>query len=353
MTTALIEFLKARLDEDEQLARAAAGQGGERWRYEQWAERDGDSIKPDQILSLGNRVVDVDVPVCLRGDLQAEFEQLERDLAQAPPRRMGPSAFPGVYCGSVFVDRAVIPDGAVRSADRSRWPFTVPAVGQLIDEPLPFRVPVTFLVGDNGSGKSTLVEALAEGFGLDAYGGKAGRRYAPRAESERTPLGEVLKLDLTAAGSRMVRGPRLRKKGFFLRAETAFQMTERLGGRAGYWDEDTAAMSHGEGFLAMFRTMMTEPGFYVMDEPESALSFAASLQLVALMHELGQSGAQVVCATHSPILASTPRADVVEIGEWGFRRSSWHELELVDNWRRYLEAPQAYLRYLIGEQAQR
>lgn len=27
----------------------------------------------------------------------------------------------------------------------------------------------------------------------------------------------------------------------------------------------------------MFRAMVAEPGFYVMDEPESALSFAASL----------------------------------------------------------------------------
>lgn len=257
------------------------------------------------------------------------------------------------YRGGVFVDGAYVSSGAVGSVQRSRWPWSVPAVAQLLDDgPLRFTAPVTFLVGDNGSGKSTLVEAIAEGFGLDSYGGKAGRKYSPHAESTRTPLGEVLRLDLAPAGSRMVQGPRLQKKGFFLRAETAFQLTERLGGRAGYWDEDTTAMSHGEGFLTMFRTMMAEPGFYVMDEPESALSFAASLQLVALMHELGGSGAQVVCATHSPILASTPGADIVEVGEWGFRRSSWSELELVDNWRRYLDTPQAYLRHLIGEQAQ-
>jgi hypothetical protein len=49
-------------------------------------------------------------------------------------------------------------------------------------------------------------------------------------------------------------------------------------------------MSHGEGFLAMFGAVFRDPGFYVMDEPESALLFTACLQLVALMHELGQSG---------------------------------------------------------------
>jgi len=32
------------------------------------------------------------------------------------------------------------------------------------------------------------------------------------------------------------------------------------------------------------------------------------------MHQLGQSGAQVICATHSPILASVPGADIIEVG---------------------------------------
>lgn len=245
---------------------------------------------------------------------------------------------------------AHIPEDSVGPAELGRWPFTVPAVAQLVQQPLAFAAPVTFLVGDNGSGKSTLVEAIAEGFGLDSYGGKAGRKYAPRADSVRTPLGEVLRLDLTPAGSRMVRGPRLKKKGFFLRAETAFQMTERLGGRAGYWDQDTTAMSHGESFLTMFAAMMREPGFYVMDEPEAALSFASSLNLVELMHELGSSGAQVVCATHSPILASIPGADIVEVGEWGMRRTAWDELELVANWRQYLDNPAAYLRHMLAEE---
>jgi predicted ATPase len=144
----------------------------------------------------------------------------------------------------------------------------------------------------------------------------------------------------------MLSGPRLKKKGFFLRAETAFSMTEKLGGVLGFWEEDTARMSHGEGFNTVFRAMFQEPGFYVMDEPESALSFASCLQLVALMYELGQSGAQVVCATHSPILAATPRADIIELGEHGMRRVNWASLDLIDHWRRFLTVPDAYLRHI-------
>ncbi|EDY48846.1 ATP-binding cassette domain-containing protein [Streptomyces clavuligerus] len=247
----------------------------------------------------------------------------------------------------MFVDRVFVPHGlAPDRAERARWPFTVPAVAQLLNEGLTFMRPVTFLVGDNGSGKSTLVEAIAESFKLDAYGGRLARVHG-RPDPTRTPLGEVLRADTTRAGARMLAGPRRSKKGFFLRAETAFDMTENLGGVPGYWDEDTSAMSHGEGFLTMFRAMFDAPGFYVMDEPEAALSFTACLQLVGLMHQLGERSAQVVCATHSPILAATPGADVIEVGDHGFRRTAWEDLELVDHWRRYLGNPNAYLRHIV------
>lgn len=241
----------------------------------------------------------------------------------------------------MFVERAYV-DPENRTDD---WPFTIPAVDQLITDGLEFNAPVTMLVGDNGSGKSTIVEAIAEGFQLDSRGGRASR--PPRSETVLTPLGEVIELEMTPRGSRMLRGPRLQKKGFFLRAETAFEMTERLGGVPGYWDEDTAEMSHGEGFLAVFRAMFRDPGFYVLDEPESALSFTACLHLVALMDELSESGSQIVCATHSPILASLPGADIVEVGDNGMQRAPWEELQLVTHWRRYLDDPASYLRHLL------
>lgn len=247
----------------------------------------------------------------------------------------------------MFVDRVYVPEKlAPDRTQRDQWPFTVPCVAELLDHGLTFSHPVTFLVGDNGSGKSTLVEAIAESFKLDARGGRLGRLRG-QPDPTKTPLGEVLRADTTSAGARMLAGPRKNKKGFFLRAETVFDMTENLGGVPGYWAEDTSAMSHGEGFLTVFRSMFDAPGFYVMDEPEAALSFTACLQLVGLMHQLGRSGAQIICATHSPVLAATPGADIIEVGEHGSRHVKWEELELVDHWRRYLTDPQAYLRHII------
>ncbi|MFE6869573.1 hypothetical protein ACFVFS_23850 [Kitasatospora sp. NPDC057692] len=84
-----------------------------------------------------------------------------------------------------------------------------------------------------------------------------------------------------------------------------------------------------------------------LDEPEAALSFTSSLRLVPLLAELGRSGAQVACATHSPILASVPGAAVLEVGEDGIAETRRQDLAIVDHWRRYLERPEAYLRHLF------
>ncbi|MFI9049575.1 ATP-binding cassette domain-containing protein [Streptomyces sp. NPDC053427] len=240
----------------------------------------------------------------------------------------------------MLIERAYVdlPEGEGTADDG--WPWTVPCVRQLVEEGLTFRAPVTFLVGENGSGKSTLAEALAEAFGLDSYGGAAGYKYAgPRAPSE---LGALLRFDPTHAGRRMLRGPRTRRRGFFLRAETALDALSRA-----RLTQDPDEMSHGEGFLLAFREKFAQPGLYVMDEPEAALSFSSCLQLVGLMDELAAMGAQVVCATHSPVLTALPGAEIIEVGEHGLRAAEWAELGLVDHWRRYLTDPGAYLRHVL------
>lgn len=245
----------------------------------------------------------------------------------------------------MFVERAFVHAEHLFGRDRNAWPFDIPGVVQLVDAGLTFERPVTFLVGENGSGKSTIIEGIAEAFGLDAQGGRAGRKYGN--DRPKTALGEVMSLDLTRAGAKMKTGPRLKRKGYFLRAETAFGFMAAVTGAPGYWQEEVTSMSHGEGFLAVFDAMFQEPGLYLMDEPEAALSFSSCLRLVALIHELGQSGAQVICATHSPILAATPGAEILELGDDGIRRCAWNDLLLIDHWRSYLDSPERYLRHLV------
>src|SRR3954452_8933448 len=101
-------------------------------------------------------------------------------------------------------------------------------------------------------------------------------------------------------------------------------LDEHRGGR----DLDLHAMSHGESFLAILRTRFDSPGFYCLDEPEAALSFSGQMALPGTMDDLAREGPQLVCATHSPLLASLPGARLLEVGDWASARrrtttSSW------------------------------
>ncbi len=217
------------------------------------------------------------------------------------------------------------------------WPMTIPAVAQVVRDGFDLAKGVTFLVGENGSGKSTLVEGVAMAYGLSPEGGSKNSQHSTR--SSESPLGRSLTLR---------RGIGADRWGFFLRAETMHGWYTHLeDGRSSERDPRFHEMSHGESFLAVLRTRFNSPGFYCLDEPEAALSFSSTLGLIAALHDVVEQGGQVLCATHSPVLAAMPGATLLEVGEWGLRETTWSELELVQHWQRYLEEPQRYLRHVL------
>jgi predicted ATPase len=94
--------------------------------------------------------------------------------------------------------------------------------------------------------------------------------------------------------------------------------------------------------------VLPAPRVLRLDEPEAAHSFSSTLVLVSHLHELARTaGAQVLCATHSPVLAALPGATILEVGEWGIRPTSSDDLVLVASWRAYLEDPRRYLRHVL------
>jgi predicted ATPase len=228
--------------------------------------------------------------------------------------------------------RQVVADQAA-PVDSPHWPASIPAVAQLLREGLELPAGVTLLVGENGSGKSTLVEAVAMAFGLAAEGGT--RNVYEGTRTTESPLHQWITLE------RAVGAPRW---GFFLRAETMHGYFTR---QEAFSAERFHEMSHGESFLEILRTRFDSPGLYCLDEPEAALSFSGQIALVGTLHDLAADGAQVLCATHSPLLAALPGAHLLEIGPWGLRETAWDELELVTHWRRYLGAPERYLRHVL------
>lgn len=218
------------------------------------------------------------------------------------------------------------------------WLDDVPAVQQVLREGLDLPPGVTFLVGENGSGKSTLVEAIAMAYGLSPEGGTAFGRHETRGTESSLHRAIVLQRGLGSG-----------RWGFFLRAETMHGWFTYMDEHRSRRDPDFHAMSHGESFLAVLNARFDSSGFYCLDEPEAALSFRSSLTLLRTLHDIAASGGQVLCATHSPLVASLPGAHLLETGPWGIRESTWDELDLVRHWRAYLDAPMRYLRHTLAD----
>lgn len=239
---------------------------------------------------------------------------------------------------SPFDQPPVVAVRVVDDPDRpAGWPRTVPAVAQLLAGGIDLAPGVTFLVGENGSGKSTVLEGIALAYGFSPEGGSNQARHSTRPSE--SPLSDWLEIQRGVGASRW---------GFFLRAETMHAFYTYLEDNPSSGPEPVFhEMSHGESFLAILDTRFDRPGFYCLDEPEAALSFSSTLALMATLQRIALHGGQVLCATHSPILASLPGARVLELGEWGMRETRWEDLELVRHWRAYLDSPRRYLRHLL------
>ncbi len=168
-------------------------------------------------------------------------------------------------------------------ADLTRYPFDLPAVREL-DE-LALDPGVTVLVGENGSGKSTLVEAIAVAAGFNPEGGSANFTFSTGPSV--SPLHRHL---------RLVRSPRRPATGFFLRAESFFNVAsavDDVGVAGSYGGRSLHDQSHGESFLSLVLHRFGADGLYVMDEPEAALSPQGCLALIAAMHDLVGGGEPV------------------------------------------------------------
>jgi predicted ATPase len=215
-----------------------------------------------------------------------------------------------LYLRGLRIERSGVP-----SFDK--YPFSLPAVRHLGE--ITLRAPVTFLVGENGSGKSTLLEAIAAAWGFNPEGGSRNFLFATRPSE--SGLHEHL---------RLVRGHRRPGDGFFLRAESFYNVAtevDRLGLASAYGGRSLHEQSHGESFLAVFMDRFYGGGFYLLDEPEAALSPSRQLSVLTRMHDLVLQQSQFLIATHSPILMGYPGADILLLEDDGIRHVEYEETE--------------------------
>ncbi len=109
------------------------------------------------------------------------------------------------------------------------------------------------------------------------------------------------------------------------------------------YGEDTDARSHGETFLALLRHKLLPAGLYLLDEPETPLSPARVLALMAMIAGAVDSGCQFIIATHSPILMAQPGAQILLAEHARLRPVAWDDVEHVRVTRAFLRDPAALL----------
>lgn len=238
--------------------------------------------------------------------------------------------------GSPFLTRIAIREDRVQ---RGVHPFEIPIIQKGLD--LTLTRPVTFLVGENGSGKSTLLEALAWSVGFGSQGGNRDHQFVENAEGH--ALGRALHLSWRQRTT----------EGFFLRAETFFNFATYLEESGTlfrrYGGSSFHTKSHGEAFLALFEHRF-EDGFFLLDEPEAALSPQRQLAFLRILHHLTAPRiAQFVIATHSPILLAFPGATVLSLDDGVIREVSYDQTEHFQLTRDFLASPERYFRHLFDE----
>ena len=205
-----------------------------------------------------------------------------------------------------------------RVEDWSKHPFNLPLfAGRRLDLALTHKV--TVIVGENGVGKSTLLEAIAGQIGFAMQSGTRNflSQEAPPA------LSRCLRLAWL---------PRV-TRGFFLRAESYFNFITQMdeldrdpgaGPRIvdGYGGRSLHSRSHGEAFLSLFEHRFARgQGVYILDEPEAALSPQRQIRFLNILRRMEEAGAaQIIIASHAPLIIGYPGADLLIMEPLGIRR---------------------------------
>jgi len=227
-----------------------------------------------------------------------------------------------------------------------RYPFCLPAVRHL--DVLELHPKITFFIGENGSGKSTLLEAIGVSCGFNPEGGSKNFRFDTRVSH--SELHNYL---------RLVRGVRRPRDGFFLRAESFFNVAteiERLDSEPApgappiiksYGGRSLHEQSHGESFLSLLTHRFGGHGLYLLDEPEAAMSPQRQLAVIARIHDLVRDDSQFIIATHSPILMAYPDALIYLLTPDGIRRIAYQETEHYRVTREFLINPKRMLDILL------
>lgn len=235
-----------------------------------------------------------------------------------------------------------------KNVDFNKYPFSLNIIKNL--KTIEFPTQVTFFVGENGTGKSTILEAIANQAGFGAEGGSKNINF--KTSQEKTYSGtQELSECFTLSW---------RKKpifGYFFRAESFFNIANHIDklaqedqrAYAPYGGKSLHEQSHGESFLSFFQNCLGD-GFFILDEPEAALSPERQLTLMCIINQIcKKSNAQFIIATHSPILLAYPNATIYSCDSNNLQTIEYKNTSHYKVTKNFLDNPDRYLHHLFQE----
>jgi branched-chain amino acid transport system ATP-binding protein len=182
---------------------------------------------------------------------------------------------------------------------------------------------IVSIVGSNGAGKTTTLRSIVGIIhptgGTVTFDGARIDGHRPSEIVERglamVPEGRNLFRDMTVEENLMMGAhvPRVRKRA----RQRVSEMYERFATLPGLAKRYAGTLSGGQQqIVAIARALMSEPSILLMDEPSLGLSPKITLEIFALVRQIGADGTSVVLVeqnvTHALALAS--RAYVISEG---------------------------------------
>jgi len=228
------------------------------------------------------------------------------------------------------------------------YPFDLKLVKNL--KQIQFPSQVTFFIGENGTGKSTILEAIALCAGFGKEGGSKNMHF--------TTADDALYNGVQQLATYMTLSWRKKTQdGYFFRAESFFTVANHIdemakGPMAGatyasYGGDSLHKKSHGESFLTFFTERMGSGGFFILDEPEAALSPQRQLALLSIIHTLCKNPeTQFIIATHSPILLAYPGATIYSFDTQKLETVSYTDTKHYQITKDFLESPERFFKHL-------